>query len=220
MHKLLRTLPLLFAALVPALAGADEAWQVEKDKDGIQISTRAVEGWSIREIRGTVRIQARLSSVVAVLVDVDASHELSDVVAEAKVLQRDSDTRYRLYSAMKLPWPVANREIINQREIVQDPASLAVSVTDLAVDDATPHRDGYVRMTKSRQQWTLTLVPGGEVQVEMHALADPAGPIPAFVVNAMAVDHPYKTLGNLRRMAQSAKYADASLPYIKEPAGK
>ena len=215
--RIFRGMLVLLAAAMAAPAGADEAWRVDKDQDGIQVSTRAVEGWSMREIRGGMHADARLSSLVAVIVDVRVAHDLSDVVAEQRVLQRDNDTRYSLYSAMKLPWPVSNRDIVNQREIAQDPGSLAVTITDLAVANAPP-QDGYVRMTRSRQKWTLTPAAGGGVQVEMRALSDPNGPIPAFIVNAMAVDGPFKTLSKLRALAQSPAYAAAVLPFIREPA--
>jgi START domain-containing protein len=215
--RIFREMLVLLVVAMAAPAGADEAWRVDKDQDGIQVSTRAVEGWSMREIRGVMRADARLSSLVAVIVDVRVAHDLSDVIAEQRVLQRDSDTRYSLYSAMKLPWPVSNRDIVNQREIAQDPGNLAVTITDLAVENAPP-RDGYVRMTRSRQKWTLTPAAGGGVQVETRVLSDPNGPIPAFIVNAMAVDGPFKTLSQLRALAQSPAYAGAALSYVKEPA--
>ena len=203
-------------------AGADEgtnAWRVEKDRDGIQVSTRAVEGWSVREIRASTRIAGRLSSAVAVLDDVDAMPAVNDVVSEARVLQRDSDTRYRIYLLMKMPWPVSDRDIVNQREITQDAGNLTVTVSDIAVAGAPPPAKGCVRMLKSRQAWTLTPAAGGEVTVELRVLADPAGPIPAAIVNAMAVDGPVKSLSRLRQLVHSPRYADARPAFIREPAG-
>jgi hypothetical protein len=212
---------LLALLSVTAFADAgDDSWKLEKDKQGIQVYSRAVDGWDIREIKGVIHIGARLSSVVAVLVDVDASHQLSGVVSEAKVLSRDSDTRYRLYSAMKMPWPVSDRDIVNQRQITQDPATLAVTIVDDAVaDEANPPRHGFVRLAKSQQRWIVTPAGNGEVIVEMRALTDPAGPIPSGIVNFMAVDSPFETLGHLKQLAQSQKYANTSLPFIKEPGG-
>jgi hypothetical protein len=207
---------LLMLAWLPASAGSESAWQTQKERDGVQISTRAVEGWSIHEIRGVERIPARLSTVAAVLCDIDASTAINDLIVEAKVVQRDNDTRYRFYTAMKMPWPVSDRDLVNQRQITQDPASLAVTFDDQAVPEAAPPRKGYVRMEKSHQLWILTPA-NGEVLVEMRALSDPNGPIPAVIVNAMAVDAPIKSLVRLRELAASPKYAQAKLPFIKEP---
>ncbi len=210
---------LLAATLVTTAWSNDEPWKLEKDKDGIQVYTRAVDGWSIREIRGIVRLPARLSSAVAVVCDVAAAHELNDVIAAAEVRQRDSDTRYQVYSSMKMPWPINDREILNQREITQDESTLAVTVTDIAIEDQAPPKKGVVRIVKSRQQWIVTPGQDGQVTVEMRALTDPAGPIPAPIVNTMSVGAPFKTMSKLKELVQRPEYQRAKLPFIKDAAG-
>lgn len=213
---------LLMALLLasPLAGAADAEWKLEKDTAGVQVYTRPVDGWSIREMRGVARIDARLSSVVAVINDVSALHELSDVVARAEVQKHESDTRYQVYSQMKMPWPVSNRDILNQRTITQDPATLVVTITDTATEDQLAVKKDYVRILKSRQTWTLTPQPGGGVTVETRTLSDPNGPIPASLINSMAVSTPFKTLSKLKEMAQRPAYAQASLAFIKEPAAK
>jgi hypothetical protein len=202
---------LLFVALAaPALAA--DAWKLEKDADGIRIESRAVPGWSIREIRGTARIDAPLSAVVAVLDDVSAIPQLNDVVAEAKVVRRDSATHYQTYAAMKMPWPVSNRDIYNERAITQDAATHAVVIVDAAVADA-PAQRGYVRIVKSKQTWTLTPLADGKVDAQMQVLSDPGG-IPAALINAMSVSSPFNTLTQLRRLSALPKYAQATPAFL------
>ncbi|MDB5971024.1 MAG: lipid-binding protein [Hydrocarboniphaga sp.] len=209
------------AALVlaaPLAAASDADWKLEKDKDGIQIYSRAVPGWQIHEVRGVTRIAARLSSVAAVVTDVAAIPELTDVVAHSEVEHRDSDTRYRVYSMMKMPWPVSNRDILNERMIAQDPATLAVTVTDTATQDLMPLKPDLVRIVKSRQQWTLTPTADGGVLVETRLLSDPAGPMPTSLINAMSVSTPFKTLSKLKELVQRPAYRQATLPFVKEAA--
>ena len=207
---------LLALACGCALAG-DDPWRLEKDQDGVQMYTRAVEGWSIREIRGVERVEAPLSSVVALLVDTDASHALSDVVVDEKVVQRTDDTHYRFYSQMDLPWPVSDRDAVYARDIVQDDRTLAVTITDVALDgdDGIELRKGVVRMVKSKQTWTLTPAPNG-VDVELRVLADPNGPIPSAIINAMSVGTPFKMLLKLREMVRGPAYAGAKISFIRE----
>src|SRR3546814_12818819 len=98
-------------------------------------------------MRGTARIDAPLSAVAAVIDDVPAITKLNDVVAKAEVTQRQSATRYRVYAAMKMPWPVSNRAIANQREIRHNPVPQVVTINATALPDATP-RDDYLRIAK------------------------------------------------------------------------
>lgn len=220
MRKLRGLVPWLLAALLPSVAMAAEAeWKLEKDKDGIQVYTRAVEGWSIREIRGVTHVPARLSSVVAVITDVAAQGELNEYVSQATVQNRESDTRYQIYAQTKMPWPVSNRDVVNQRSIAQDPSSLVVTITDTALESASPvPKSGTVRVVKSKQVWTLTPDPKGGVNAQMQLLSDPNGPIPASLINSMSVSTPFKTLGKLKALAQKPQYASATPAFIKEPA--
>jgi hypothetical protein len=197
----------------------EDGWRLEKDKDGIQVYTRAVEGWNIREFRGVTRIPARLTSLVAVINDIAASRELTDVVSEARIQHRDSDCQYQIYSAMKMPWPITDRDILNQREIKQDKSSLAVTITDVAMENGMPLRNGMTRIVNSRQQWTLAPTPQGPILAEVRTLSDPNGPIPASLINAMSVSTPFKTLSKLKEMAQRNEYAQARLAFIEDPTG-
>jgi hypothetical protein len=219
MRIVLRTL--LALALLPALAGAgDEGWTPKKDDSGIQMFTRPVEGWTIHEIRGVTRVKARLSSVAAIIHDVGMALELNDMVTESRVVDRQGETRYRTYAAMDMPWPVEDRDMVNQRAITQDPKTLAVKFEDVAIEDGVPRREGYERMVRSRQTWTLTPTPDGAVEVELRVLADPAGPIPSSVVNALSISAPFNTLSRLQPIAERPKFADAKLSFIKDPSAR
>lgn len=221
MHTLGRVLAVITMTLTATLAWAGEAaWRLEKDQDGVQVYSRAVAGWGIREMRGVTRIQARLSSVVAVINDVSAISELNDMVSEASLQHQDSGRRYQIYSVTNMPWPLSDRDIMNQREITQDERTLVVTITDTATHGQLPLKDGRVRIVKCRQQWTLTPDQSGGVTVEARTLADLAGPIPAAVINSMSLSVPRKTLLKLKEMARRAKYARATLDFVREPSLK
>src|SRR3546814_11751568 len=83
-------------------------------------------------MRGTARIDAPLSAVAAVIDDVPAITTLNDVVAKAEVTQRQSATRYRVYAATKMPWPVSNRHIVNQHKVRQHQVTTVVTILETA----------------------------------------------------------------------------------------
>jgi hypothetical protein len=199
----------------------EDGWRLEKDKDGIQVYTRAVPGWSIREFKGVTQIHAGLKSLVAVINDIPASRELTEGLIEAEVRERESDVRFKIYSAMKMPWPIADRDILNQREIQQDKNTFCVTITDTGVQDPPGPKRGFVRITNSHQVWTLRPIAWHEVYVETRTLADPAGPIPARLINIMAIGVPFKTLKKLNEMVERAQYTHPDLRYIEEmPTGR
>ncbi len=201
---------LMVVASVSSAMASGDAWRAEKDADGIRMYTRAVEGWDIREVRGVMQIKGTVSSLVAVIEDESVAPQLNEFVVKSSVVQRDSGTRYRLYTLTKMPWPLKDRDVLMQREISTDPASGVVTIVDDATRDLMPAKKGLVRIVKSRQQWTLTPAADGRVDVELRLLSDPAGPIPTSLINSLSVSTPFKTLVKLRELAQLATYANAS----------
>jgi hypothetical protein len=115
-----------------------------------------------------------------------------------------------------MPFPVKDRDILNQREIRQDAHTGVVTITGVATRDVLPPRKGLVRIERSRQQWILTPTPEGTVTVELRSLSDPAGPIPAALINSMSVETPFDMLTKLAEIAKREKYAQARLAFIHE----
>jgi hypothetical protein len=209
---------LLALALAAVAAGSQEGgWRLEKDKDGIQVYTRAVDGWTVREFKGVSSIAADLSSLVAIITDAHASREFSEFVSETEIRHRESDTHYQVYSATKLPWPLSDRDILSQRDITQNKNSFVVTITDVAIEDPEPPRKGFVRIVKSRTEWKLSPTSRGMVLVETSTLSDPGAPIPSSIINAMSVSTPFKTLTKLKELAGRPEYAHVQLPFIEEP---
>lgn len=207
---------LLLVATSPAWS-ADPGWRLEKDEKGIQIHTRAVEGWSIREIRAVTRYQGRLSSLVAVIDDAGAAPQLNEFVENSSVERRESETRYQTYSQTRMPWPLTDRDVLMQRQIVQDRSSLAVTITDAALDNVKPVQKDFVRIVRSRQEWRLKPAGDGSIEVELRMLSDPAGPIPSSLLNKLSINTPFNTVAKLKALAQRPPYAQARLAFIREP---
>lgn len=213
----LALLLVLSTLCLPVLSWADEdGWTLEKDEDGTQIHSRAVDGWEIREIRGRARFEGRLSSLVAVLEDGEAAPRLNEFVEHWAVLHRDSDTRYQVYAQTDMPWPLKDRDVVMQREISQDAETGVVTIKDNAVPDVEPEKKGLVRIVRSHQTWTLTPNADGTVSIELRMLSDPAGPIPSALINALSVGTPFKTIAELKALAQEPRYAEAQVAFVSD----
>lgn len=203
------------AGLALSSLAKDDGWRLDKEQDAVQVYSRAVPGWSIREIRAVTVIPARLPSLVAVITDPKASGQMSEVVKQTTIRQQDSATRYQVHSILDMPWPVKDRDMLNQRDIRQDPNTGEVTIVDTALKNDAQGGE-YVHIERSTQRWTLKPMSEGRVSVELRVLTDPAGPIPASVVNLMAVDGPLQSLKKLRELVQHSEYREAQLSFVRE----
>lgn len=190
---------------------AQSEWRKEKDKEGILIESRAVAGWDIREIRATTSFEGRLSSLIAVIDDPTATSRLNDLVKEAKITQRDSDSQYRIYMLIEMPWPLKDRYALMQRRIEHESSSGRIMIIDEAIEGDVPAASQLVRIVRSHSRWTFTPKADGSVLIELRMLSDPSGPIPAALINAMSIDTPFKTLSQLKLIAHEPRYANANM---------
>jgi hypothetical protein len=208
MQLAFRMFALLLVGTAVAVA-ADAQWRPEKDESGIRIESRAVDGWEIREMRGTATFKGSVDSLVAVINDPAAAPQLNEFVEQSKVVQRDSASRYQVYTLTKMPWPLKDRDVLMQREIRRDAQTGVVTITDAATQGAVAEQKGLVRITRSHNRWTFTPKADGSVQIELQMLSDPAGPIPSSLINSMSVSTPFQTITQLTALAKQAPYAEA-----------
>lgn len=218
----IKRLMMAMLAFVAMAVNADDSvkageWQLQKEEDGVQIFARSVEGWEIREILAVTTLPTTPGSVLAVLNDVEENApKLSDVVRNSTIEQRESETRYSIYTVMDMPWPLSDRDSFNQRVIEHDAESGVVTITDTATKDVKPEQDDLVRIVASRQQWRLTPMEDGTTKVELQILVDPNGPIPSSLINSMSVGQPIGTMETLKELVQQPEYRDAELVVAQE----
>ncbi|MFT7774061.1 START domain-containing protein [Roseateles sp.] len=181
-------------------ASAQDAWNLAKDADGIQVYVRSVADSPLREFRGEVQVRAKLEHVVLALRDAGAFRKwMPDVITSD--LLKSSDTEQYHYLENKAPWPVSNRDGV-YRFGYSRPADGVVVVSVEAVPNLVPLREGRVRIPLAEGQWRLVSnADGVGVSYQMHA--SPGGAIPSWLANQAVVDTPYGTLKALRARVQA-----------------
>jgi hypothetical protein len=129
-------------------------WKVAKASDGVEVSTRAVPGWGMKEFRAITRVHARLSSLVALLEDVGAYSQWFADCKEASVLKSAGPLERWVYFVNGAPFPLRDRDMISHMTFSQDPATGAVTVLVRGDPDVVPNTPGYPpRASSFRECW-------------------------------------------------------------------
>jgi len=193
-------LVLVGIALSGALAAED--WRLERDRDGIQIYSRAVAGSPIRAVKGIVKIRAELAEVVALLQNPELRPSWDEMCKES--YRHDSPTTgvERIYVHHDLPWPVTDRDMLLLTEWHTDTVTGVVSMSARAVAGGVPEYKNRVRVINAENRWRIIPLSDSEQELiaEMHA--DPAGPIPAWLLNWLSIDAPFKTLQQVKAVLE------------------
>lgn len=183
------------------------SWDLEKEKNGITVHTREVEGSELKEFRGKIKLKADLNTVVSLIEDnpnyvtwfKDCKH------AEAvKVL--NTKEKY-IYIQNGAPWPVNDRDFVVHTVFSQDKTTGTVTYTIRSIPNIVAEKKGLIRGTL-KGFWKL--VPAGdEIEVTYQILSDPGGSIPSSIANFVVVDIPYETLKKMKEKVTESKYINS-----------
>jgi len=187
-------------------------WELVKDEDGIKVHTRTVESSPYREFKGTTIISASLATVLGVL---DANGACPDWVhqCESSVLLEDDGLGNRYtYQVTDLPFPVASRDSVMHVNITNDAATGIITIiTHSAPDHYPPSK--HVRIIESVGSFELTPLSANETRIVWSQHVNPAGKLPAFMINAFVIDMPFKSLQAMRKLVLLPRYQALELDY-------
>ena len=207
----------------PAHADDTGAWQLrhEDPQTDTRVWTRERAG-AVPEFRATTSIEARLSTLAAVLLDNTRTREWVFRAREAVVLSSDGPNRGVTLVVTDMPPPLSDRESIVAWEMAQDPQTLTVTLAGHSVPDRLPPNPKRVRMQFFESRWQLTPRAGGRVDVLFEGFGDPGGnlaqPLLRWFVNGAISEAPWQTIKALRGMVKRPPFPQAELPFIREPA--
>lgn len=194
----IRSLALL-AAFLPAFAYATSGdWRMDRDKDGIQVYTRAVEDSALREFRAEMTVEASVEEALRLLDDTDnLVNWLADCKKSKRVEQIDEFTAVN-YVQYDQPWPASDRDMYVHSQAHIDEETDSATVELRGMPDYRPEKRGMVRIPYLRGSWKFTATENGKTRVVYQVLAQPGGSVPAFLANRAATDAPLETLNNMR----------------------
>jgi len=196
------------AADVPAATGAADAvaaearrgaeWSLVRERDGITVHTRPVEGSGIREFRGSALVAAPVDAVRALLRDGDRFSTWFPNTSESKLLAREGAVAYQ-YSVLDAPWPVTDRDNVFRSVTDVDETTGVVSIRVRAAPDDYPEQPGRVRVRRARGRWLLEPVSTDSTRVTFTMHLEPGGGVPEWLINAQVVETPFDALTSMRR---------------------
>lgn len=212
---------LLFFALIVLCAGVSfaEEEKLVVDKNEVKVYLSKDDGAKIKRFRGVTRVDASLTSLIALLHDLDSAPDWIHAVSSAEKIEPFSgnDKSYMSYITVNAPWPTKDRDSVVFNVTEQDPVSKVVTLRMQSKPTHLPAKNKYVRIPKFVGYWKLKPISTGKVEVTFSVLSDPGGNVPLFLYNTMITDTPYKTLINLRAMMPlGRRYVEKQYSYIKD----
>jgi hypothetical protein len=192
-----------------------QEWELKDEEDGIKVYTRTVANSDIKAVKVECDIEATLSQLAAVILDIPATDEWVYATKVCRTEKVISPSEYIYYSEIAVPWPVSNRDFIVRVKVDHDPVTNTMTVSGENLPAYLKEEPGVVRVMHTVSTWTV--VPKGKnLNIEFVLHVDPGGSIPAWLINLFATQGPKETFLNLRSQVKKAEYRDASFDFIAD----
>jgi hypothetical protein len=179
-------------------------WNLKKEKDGIEIYTRSVEGSSFNEFKGvTVIPNSSLTEVLEIILDVENYESLFPDCMNPKVLRQEGELYDIHYIQTKGPFPVKDRDSVFEQKTEIDKNGKHARITLNPLPDFIAENKNMVRIKNGSGFWDLDEDKNKNVSVIYQFHGEPGGDVPAWLANSFVVNHPFKTLENLKSKLKS-----------------
>ncbi|WP_374972369.1 START domain-containing protein [Spongiibacter marinus] len=199
-----------------ALAGG-EGWNLVRDKNGIQVFRRPVEDSQIDAVRGVTTVESSLGRLLSIILDPARRMEWDKFCGESYLYETVNENEELVYVHSDMPWPVSDRDMLMRVSWEQDPETLVVNVNGEGTKGVLPVQKDRIRVTQASHSWVLTPLENGLIEVETVAHLDPAGPLPAWLINMLSVESPYDALLRISNMAKNSNVHVENNSFVREP---
>lgn len=173
-------------------------WKLAKEKDGIEIYTRKIEGYSIKEYKSISAVEASPEELLDIMIDVESYIDWMANVKETKMVKHDVAEKFYVYTEVEVPWPFDNRDEVSLSEVSRVPETGAIKIQISIVESEIPEKKGVIRLTEGEGVWIFTPLADGTTEIYHQFAAEPGGSIPTWLANMFLVDGPYKTMLGLK----------------------
>ena len=191
-------------------------WVLKQDKDGIKVYTKDLENSSFKAVKTVCIIDASLTKLTAVLLDINSSKDWVYATKSCTVIKQASPSELFYYSEVNIPWPVNNRDFIVRLKVAQDAKTKVVTVEGENKPTLLPEKKNIVRIQQCYSKWIIVPQTNGQVKIEYVLQVDPGGMVPAWLINLFATKGPFESFKNLRLQVKKPAYNRVVLPFIRD----
>lgn len=210
-----RTIVLIFAILLSfsynGYPKTDAKWELVKTDNGITVYKRPCPGSSYDEVFATADMDVSMEVLAGTLSDVDAQTQWMTRCKEARIVKEINELDKVLYYYFNSPWPVEDRDVVVTAAAEINAETARVVIKGHAIcEPSVPPQKTCIRIVEMTSAWILEcdVKDRNKTRVYFTATGNPAGLIPAFIVNYQMKNDPFQTFETLRKLTKEKKYIE------------
>ena len=199
---LLSILGLILCLLTFRPVAAADRWELEFDKDGIQVYTQLEEASPFKQVKITTTIDAPVEKVMEILMAFSNYSNWMNNVSESYLLNQ-SETAYYVFILEEAAWPMQNRYQVSKLDVKQSISNAEVHFE--SVPNYIEKRTDAIQIRQSEGYWVLEDRSEHQCKLEYVLIHNPGGYVPPWLANYHAVENPFQSVHNLKLLAETAR---------------
>lgn len=185
--------------LISATHAIYSEWRLHTTHKGMQIFTRPNANSGIKEVRVKMTMKGTTDDLLDVFDHVPGYTKWVYKSYNAKLLKRVSKDEFYYYIAFDLPFPASDRDVVVHSMKWIDAKTGSIHTKSVSAPDYMPEKSGMVRIRDFQSTWKINPAGEGIMSIDYIAVTDPAGSIPAWIVNMGVTTGPIHTMTELEK---------------------
>jgi len=207
---------LIFLILYNPFTIAAQSWVLERNENDIKVYTSEYSGSDYKQFKAEITVKSTLAGIVKIINDFKSYPKWMYDCTEAYSLKKVNKTEGYVYSVVKCPWPLDDRDIVTHYKLIQDSTTKEILIILLGDKDFIPETDN-VRVESLFGFWKIAPLKSGFVKISYQLHLEPGGFVPSVIANAYVTESPYNTLLNFKKLIDIKENYTYKLVDILEP---
>ena len=194
---MLRSIILLLVLYLPLSLFSQYQWELEKDKNGIQIYTSDVSYSKFKAAKVVCTFEGDYKKLIGILRDVPRMSEWVYRSKACELIEKLNAHDFIYHTETDMPWPTLDRESVIRLKFNTDSLPQYLRIEGEGVRNLGLVKKGLVRVEEYRAIWNVRQVTPKSLSIEYILELDPGGEVPPWLVNMMIEKGPYETFHSL-----------------------
>jgi hypothetical protein len=174
-------------------------WTLDKEKDGIKLSSRKSATSSFNDIHVELDVPGSLEQLAAILMDIPKYTSWAYATKKATLIRTLAPGKVIYFSEYEVPWPATNRYFYANFELKMDTATHTLHVTSTNIPGYKPEITDLVPVPYSKGVWNVKKIGPKAIHIDYVLELNPGGSLPAWVINLFTTKGPMMTFENIKQ---------------------
>ncbi|MBT8142943.1 MAG: hypothetical protein HKN88_02815 [Gammaproteobacteria bacterium] len=189
--------------MMPVSMHADSAWILKKDRNNIQVFTRAIPDSPYHAAKLITELDSDLETVAKAIGNGQECNAWIKMCKKVTLLEQISPEEMFFYTVLDFPFPLKDRESVLHVTTQRSHDLKSVTITMQSADDKYPQQS-YIRMV-SDITYKIQDLDNNKVRFTWFVQSNPGGNVKTSLYNARLPKDTYKDVLRLRNLLQSGK---------------